>query len=165
MVGVKENEPSMADLEAQIRKAPDQNDPGIIRLTRRFLMRKTETKLTAETIKFLRQLIIQYEPDQLESICADGVRKRFKFAREGDGVVLFPNSDIDNYFHIDYAVAAGMTNPDDAGLITVDPAGKKIILFGDSFSLHIPPTNNLERPKTVEILGGNLPAGYVVKVF
>lgn len=160
-----DNELSIKELEAQINRAPDKNDPQIILLTRKFLMRKTESKLSSETKELLRQRIVRFEPKQIESISSGGTMpQRFKFVREEDEIILFPDSAMDKHMHIDYAVAADMKNPNDAGVFTVDPIGKIIKLEGSSSSsLHIPPWNNPERSKTVERLKGNLPNGYRVE--
>lgn len=132
---------------------------------RKKLMDDYRSKMTPEQIEELKKCILPFSAENINAIINMPGKKPgftpYKFVREGDRIILFPIIENDKNMHIHYAIADGMQNPDDGGNLFI--YNDKINLNGTSSSLQINPRENPERPKSVELVKVNLPAGMTLK--
>lgn len=134
--------------------------PRGIRIMRRYLMRCEENKFDSTTLSALRTKILIPSPITLSScIPKESYLASYKFVREKDRLIMFPESEDENkanIMHIHYAIADGMYLPDDAGFMNFYKSGR-FQVEGSSSSLHVSPFNNLDRPATISLLTGITP--------
>lgn len=151
------------ELSSVLGKIDHTTKPDGIKIMRRYLMRKEKERTPADILKILKEHTHVASPTTI-GYCmpteSSYRRIRYKFVRENERIIIFPDEKEDEdsgIMHIHFALADGMYLPDDAGLFTFHRIGI-LEVTGASGSLHIP-WPNPARPATMEQLQSILPAG------
>lgn len=150
----------LPDLERLLRGIDVTSDPLGIAAMRRYLMRLTATRTPTEKLALLRPKIVIPNAETISALLSDlGGITKYKFVREKEQIIIFPDQEKDDAMHIHYAVAAGMYLPDDGGFLTFHSLENKCEVGGSSSSLHVSPSNNLARPHTIQVFRPMMPNG------